>query len=252
VGYIPDDNRKEFDSAINKTFLFRKGGIRSLNYNSNYNIYWGTEGTLRSWQIDEALSMYLRNNWYFTVHYSREYKLNENIRGPILVNLYGEADLGWYIPVLRHFDDFNNFRLRLLSGWDNQEGSRFSLEYTMGEHFDLEFQMMKISKSLSISRTLNLAADFYSINYEGNTDPNFQRNTIFVIKAKQYLTPEIFLRVYLQSNSVLHKKNILAQCVYQFKPPLGTVQLAYIKGDPSFGEIGTEHDRILIKITYGF
>lgn len=252
VGFIPDDNRKEIDAAVNKAFLFQKGGIRSINYDSNYNIYWGTEGTLRSWQIDEALSMYLRNNWHITVHYSREYKLNENIRIPVLTTLYSDPDAEWIVPTFKHYIDFNNYRLRLLSGWDNQEGSRFSLEYTMGKHFDLDFQLMKISKNLNITRTLNMAADFYSINFEGNLDPNFQRNTIFVIKAKQYFTPEIFVRLFVQSNAIIKKRNILAQCVYHFKPPLGTLQLAYIKGDPLFGVVRNEGDRILLKITFGF
>jgi hypothetical protein len=41
VGFVPDDNRRELDSALTKTFWLRKGPIERIGYESNYNVYWG-------------------------------------------------------------------------------------------------------------------------------------------------------------------------------------------------------------------
>ena len=58
---LPDDDRREMDSAIEKQFWFRSGPLEGLEYSSNYNIYWSQEGTLRSWQIDQGVDVQLRN-----------------------------------------------------------------------------------------------------------------------------------------------------------------------------------------------
>ena len=59
VGRIPDDDRREIDSAINKTLSVRSGAFEQIQYDSNYNIYWGQTGILRSWQVDESVGVEL-------------------------------------------------------------------------------------------------------------------------------------------------------------------------------------------------
>ena len=70
VGFIRDDNRRELDSALEKTFWFKRGFLERIDYGSNYNIYWGLEGTLRSWQIDQGLSFDLRNKLALRAEYT--------------------------------------------------------------------------------------------------------------------------------------------------------------------------------------
>ncbi|MFQ5677246.1 MAG: DUF5916 domain-containing protein, partial [bacterium] len=41
IGFIRDDDRRELDSAIEKTFWIRNGLFERTKYDSNYNIYWG-------------------------------------------------------------------------------------------------------------------------------------------------------------------------------------------------------------------
>jgi len=41
VAFIRDDNRREVDSALEKTFWIKSGPFERLEYGSNYNIYWG-------------------------------------------------------------------------------------------------------------------------------------------------------------------------------------------------------------------
>jgi hypothetical protein len=79
VAFIRDDNRRELDSALEKTFWIKSGPFERLEYGSNYNIYWGTEGTLRSWQIDQGLDLDLRIKFSLATDYTEEYKLFEKI-----------------------------------------------------------------------------------------------------------------------------------------------------------------------------
>ena len=60
--YAPDLNCNVpavslMDSALNKDFWLREGAVERVGYDSNYNIYWSQENELRSWRIDEAVSV---------------------------------------------------------------------------------------------------------------------------------------------------------------------------------------------------
>jgi len=117
VGLIPDDNRRELDSAINKAFSFKGGMIERIGYISSYNVYWGMDGTLRSWQIDEGLYLDLINN-YFTLSllHTMEYKINDGFIGPKLTFIPSKG--GWSELYTRSF---------------RNDRTRFASEFNAGE-----------------------------------------------------------------------------------------------------------------------
>ena len=49
------DNVVNWISAIKKTFWMTSGILQRTQYDSNNNIYWGQDGTLSSWQIDQSI-----------------------------------------------------------------------------------------------------------------------------------------------------------------------------------------------------
>ncbi len=57
VGFVRDDNRRELDSALEKTVWFETGFVEQVEYGSNYNVYWGQDGTLRDWSVDQSLEL---------------------------------------------------------------------------------------------------------------------------------------------------------------------------------------------------
>ena len=254
VGFIPDDNRQELDSRISKTFFFEKGGMERIRYDSNYNIYWGTDGTLRSWQIDEGVWLVLKSKWYFLFQHSREYKLNEDIRGPVMVPGYEDLEdpTSYVHSVPKYFKHFRNYRTKVISGMDKGEGSRFSLEFTMGKNFDLDFQLMRMRKSFRISQVTFANFDFYGLRYQGNNEPMFQSTTILVIDITHYLTQNLYIKSFVQTNSAIKKRNFQFYCTYLFKPPYGSVQLAFQRGTAPFGLAGTQGNTFLLKLIYGF
>ena len=254
IGFIPDDNRQELDARLSKTFFFEKGGMERIRYDSNYNIYWGTDGTLRSWQIDEGVFFGLKSKWYFVLQHSQEYKLNEDIRGPILVpGFLDEEDPFDYFPtVLKYFKHFRNQRTKVVSGFDKGEGSQFSLDFTIGKNFDLDFQLMRMKKSFRISQTTFVNFDFFALRYQGNVEPRFQSTEILIMDISHYLTKNLYLKGLVQTNTSIQKRNFQFYATYLFKPPYGSVQLGFQRGTAPFGLKGSQGNTFLLKLMYGF
>ena len=75
AGFVSDDDRRELDSALEKTWPLKKGFLERIYYSSNYNIYWSTAGILRSWQVDQWLECDLRNRFSLELSHNEEFKL---------------------------------------------------------------------------------------------------------------------------------------------------------------------------------
>jgi len=245
VGFIPDDNRRELDSAINKTFQFRRGILEQIRYRSNYNIYWGMDGTLRSWQIDEGLFFDLKNKKFtLSVLHTMEYKLNEYFLEPKFI--YIKSKDGW---IKLYTKDFRNDRTRFGSSFYGGEWQQFSLFVTLGRNYGSKFQMFGISKQLKITENLFSEYNFYSIRYRLES---LYSTYIHVLKLTINMSENIFGTIFFQRNSDIGKSNFQVVCTYAFKPPFGTIQLIYQKGSPEFGVIGTPGQTIFLKLGYVF
>ena len=78
TGFVRDDNRRELDSAFEKTFWPAGSAFERVEYSSNYNIYWAAnDSTLRSWQIDQGVEIDLRNRVSFEAAWQEEFILFE-------------------------------------------------------------------------------------------------------------------------------------------------------------------------------
>jgi hypothetical protein len=130
VGFIRDDNRRELDSALEKTFWFKRGFLERINYESNYNIYWGLQGTLRSWQIDEALSFDLKNKLSLQADHTEEYKLFE--------------------------EEFRNRQTEFTLGYNTREWQSARVVYGFGRNFGLRFDLVRGTVNFRLVKDLSL------------------------------------------------------------------------------------------------
>lgn len=224
VGFIRDDNRRELDSALEKTFWVKKWGFDRIAYESNYNIYWGTDGTLRSWQIDEGLTFDLKNKLSLEAQHHEEYKLFEK--------------------------DFRNRETDLTLGYNTREWQSAEVTYSFGKNFDSEFRL--VEGTLNYKLTPDCALEYALTRLVFDPDPEKESTWIHVIRATNYFTKDLFLKVFYQINSSIDKKNIQVLFVYRFQPPFGLVQLAYQKGTARFGEKGNQGHTLFFKIAYMF
>lgn len=224
VGFIRDDNRRELDSAVEKIFFLRKWGFDRIEYFSNYNIYWGLDGTLRSWKIDECLEIDLKNKFSFEVEHHEEYKLYEK--------------------------KFRNRQTDFEIGYNTREWQSASLTYSFGRNFDKNFYLIEGDVNYKITESLSFSYELTQLKF----DPDIENDStwIHVVRMTNYFTNDLFIKLFYQINSVIDKKNIQLLFVYRFQPPFGMIQLAYQRGTARFGEKGTQGHTLFLKLAYMF
>jgi hypothetical protein len=229
VGFIRDDNRHELDSAVEKTFWLKKWGFDRIQYESNYNIYWGIDGTLRSWKIDEELTFDLQNKFSIDIEHHQEYKAQDD----------------------EFFEkDFRNHETEIELGYNTREWQNARISYTFGRNFDSDFQLVEGGLNYKITQDFSLQYSLTRVIFD--PDPEEETTWIHVIRATNYFTNDLFLKVFYQINSSIDKRNIQVLFVYRFQPPFGSIQLAYQKGTARFGERGTQGHTLFLKIAYMF
>lgn len=224
VGFVSDDNRRELDSALEKTFFLKTGGLERIAYESNYNIYWGMNGGLRSWQVDQGLNLDLRNKFSFEVQHSEEYKLYEK--------------------------EFRNRQTELNLGYNTREWQSAEIAWSFGRNYDLDFHL--VEGRLNYKLTSDFSLEYGLTRLTFNPDPEKENTWIHVFRATNYFAKDLFLKVFYQIHTAIDKRNIQVLFVYRFQPPFGLVQLAYQKGTARFGERGNQDHALFFKVAFVF
>lgn len=224
VGYIRDDNRRELDSAVTKTFWTGGALLDKIDYSSNYNIYWGMDRTLRSWDAWNALTFDLKNKLSFKVRHEEEFKLFEK--------------------------EFRNRQTMLEAGYNTREWESASVSWTFGRNYDADFTLIGADIQRKITRDLSLAYGLSRLSL--NPDPDSDSTWIHSLRATQYFHKDLFLKLFFQTNSAIDKRNIQAVFAWRFQPPFGQIQLAYQKGTARFGEKGNQGHTLFVKLAYVF
>ena len=224
IGRITDDDRREADSAINKTIWIRSGAFEQIQYDSNYNIYWGQTGTLRSWQIDESVEVEFRNRFSSEFSWTEEYKLFEK--------------------------DFRNRQIGLQLGYNTREYQSVGAGVEFGRNFDADFQLWDVSARYKF--TDGFSTEYSLERLVLDPDPEGESTWIHVIRANQFFTKDLFLRVFFQTNTAISRRNLQAVFVWRYLPPFGTIQVAYQRGTAAFNEPSTQGHTLFLKATAVF
>ena len=219
VGFVSDDDRRELDSALEKTWWLKKGFMERVEYNSNYNAYWSSAGALRSWQVDQGLECDLRNRFSLELSHSEEFKLYEK--------------------------EFRNRETSLELGYNQREWQMAALSYSFGRSFDSRFQLWQAGINRKLGDKLSLEYDLNRLILE--PDPEQETTWIHVLRLDYFFNKDLFLKLFFQLNSALEKKNIQLVFVWRFQPPFGMLQLAYQQGSLRFGERGDTRPALYLK-----
>ncbi len=224
VGFVRDDNRRELDSALEKTFWFKRGFLERIGYESNYNIYWGLQGTLRSWQVDEGLSFDFKNKLSLQADHTEEYKLFEQ--------------------------EFRNRQTQFTLGYNTREWQSASVAYSFGRNFGLNFDLVRGTINYRLAKDLSLEYGLTRLVFD--PDPDGDSTWIHSVRATYNFTSDLFLKLYYQVNSAIDKMSVQLLFVYRFQPPFGLIQFAYQRGSTVFGVAGERTDTLFMKIAYMF
>ncbi len=223
IGFVRDDNRRELDAAVEKTFWIRRF-VERLEYDSNYNIYWSQRGILRSWQIDESIDVEFRNRLSLTLAHREEFK--------------------------RFEADFRNRQTSFGLGYNTREFQSVSGRITVGRNFDADFVLITAGGGYKITKDLSIEMDLQRLALD--PDPDGESTWIPVIRANQFFTRDLFVRVFFQTNSAIDRRNVQAVFVYRYRPPFGTVQVAFQRGTAEFGQRSDQGNTLFVKATAVF
>lgn len=200
IGYIKDDDRKEFDSALEKEIWIRAFNIDKLNYDSNYNIFWSQAGTLRSWEVKQSLGIELTNRFSLEYDYEEGYELD----------IAGE---------------FNNTSNGFEFGYNKEEFNSVIINYETGKNYGLDFNLVECEIGYKFTPSFSAQYSLQSINFA--PDPESENSQIHLVRINQFFTKDIYLKGFYQLNTASEQQDIQIIFVYRYEPPFGTAQIVY-------------------------
>lgn len=222
IGFVRDDDRREADSALSKTFWIKKGALEKLEYDSNYNAYWSQRGRLRSWEVRQSLEAEFRNRL--------------------------SVEVGYVGDLQRFEKEFHNRRLELQLGYNTREYQSVQIGIELGRNFDSDFKFFTVEAKRKLGDQLSVEYELERLSL----DPERESTWIHVLRANHFFTKDLFLRVFFQTNSAIDRKNLQAVFVWRYKPPLGTVQAAFQRGTAAFGQRSEQGNTLFLKLTTVF
>ncbi|MBT3229396.1 MAG: carbohydrate binding family 9 domain-containing protein [Candidatus Marinimicrobia bacterium] len=214
IGYVKDDDRKEFDSALEREIWIREFNIDKLNYESNYNIFWSQAGTLRSWEVKQSLGIELTNRFSLEYDYEEGYELDDE-------------------------REFNNISNGFEFGYNKDEFKSIIVNYETGKNYGLDFDLVECEIGYIFTTSFSAQYGLQSIHFA--PDPENENSQIHLLRVNQFFTKDIYLKGFYQLNTSSEQQDIQIIFVYRYEPPFGTVQFVY-QHNPANSFQNTEED----------
>ena len=71
-----------------------------------------------------------------------------------------------------------------------------------------------------------------------------------MVRASRFFTPDLFLRVFFQTNSVIDRRNVQAVFVYRYRPAVrGPSRSPISAGTAAFGQRSDQGHTLFLKLT---
>ncbi len=224
VGFFTDDDRKTFDTNASHTFWLDDGPIENVRPRVNYNRYESQEGVLRSTVLSANVDVVFRNGWEVALQYRDEFKLFEK--------------------------EFDNDRTVLTVTWDGRDGRKVSAYAGGGYNFDNDLTLYGATVEWPFGDRWRFSYDLTRLELE--PDLENETTTIHVLEVLYSFNPDLFLKLFVQTNSAIDKENVQAQWVWRFKPPFGSLQIAYQRGTSEQGQQSEQGDTFFTKFSWVF
>jgi len=240
IGFIRDDDRKEFDTNLGHTFWINRYGINSIESSVNYNRYYSQKGYLRSYDTDLSLEITWLKKWSLEISYNDRF--------------YAE-----YKDIFEK--DFNNNMAGAELKYDNKQGMILSAEYSKGFNFDRDVEVVSGAVDLTLMKGWNAEYKFER-NWFRPFDPK-DNSWIHYVRTSYYINKDMFLKLFYQtrtsmrrnwfdSDNELLRKTFQAVFVWRFLPPFGSIQFAYQEGTLRYTETEASGRTLFTKLSWVF
>jgi hypothetical protein len=224
IGFLEDDDRREVDAEAEHRIRFQNSSVEEVKGKVNYNRYWSQEGVLRSWELETKIEMVFTDGWQIELSYDDGFELFEK--------------------------EFRNSLTSLQVGYDNRRGRSVYLEVGTGTNFDSDVTLATFETEFKITDAWNVQYEATWLDLE--PDPEGESTWIHVFRTKYYVTNNLFATLFVQTNSAIDKENIQLLAVWRFRPPFGSVQVAYQRGSSEFGKPSVQGDTLFTKLSWVF
>jgi len=156
------------------------------------------------------------------------------------------------IPLNPSFAEFAGSLLvsELEIGYNTREWQHAAFSYSFGQNFDRDFHMLEGEVNFKLTRDFSASYGLERVLFD--PDPENESTWIHVLRATNYFTNDLFVKLFYQINTAIDKSNVQVLFVYRFQPPFGSVQIAYQKGTGEFGERGVQGNTLFLKFAYMF
>jgi len=213
VGFVRDDDRREVDSNLRKTFWINRYGVESVSPGINYNRYWGHDGVLRRWEDTNSLSAKFLKKWEFSLRHTEERIRFEKV-----------------------------FRNRSVSGeigFDDKMGKAFSIEYSGGRNYDRDLE--RLAGEVDVKVLDGWDVTYYFAKHWFRPAAPDDNTWIHYVRSTYYVNTDLYFKLFYQTRHAfersfpdpsfdLLRKNLQLVFVWRFIPPFGSLQLAYQEG----------------------
>jgi hypothetical protein len=224
IGFLRDDDRREFDTNGTHTFWFENGVFEKVKGGVNYNRYWSQEGVLRSWELDAEVDIVFSSRWEVEISYVDEFELFEK--------------------------EFRNSITSVEVGYDNRAGRSIFIGVGTGRNFDSDLKLATLELQYRLSKAWELSYELTWLDLD--PDPEMESTWIHVLRSSYYFTNDLFVSLFVQTNSVISKENVQLLGVWRFKPPFGSLQIAYQRGTSEIGAPSEQGDTLFTKLSWVF
>lgn len=222
VGFIRDDDRREFDTNLSHTFWLKERAVEKIEAGINYNRYWSQTGVLRSWELDSDFDVILSSRWEIELSRNEEFK--------------------------RYEKDYYNRETTLDLGYDNRAGRSAQISYGFGRNYDSDLRLVRARTTYKVTDAWN--ASYSLTRLWLNPDPDNEGTWIQVLRSNYYFNKDFYLKLFYQSSSVIDKQNVQAVIVWRFLPPFGSLQLAYQSGTSRIGTPSDQEHALFTKLSW--
>jgi hypothetical protein len=224
VGFLRDDDRREFDTNFTKTLWPEGGIIEKVEAGANYNRYWSQDGVLRSWELEPDVEIVFRSGWEIEIEYVDEFQLFEK--------------------------EFRNHRTVIAVGWDGRDGRSVFAIAGSGVNYDSDLELYGFDAAWKIGDSFRLSYSLTRLVLD--PDPENETTWIHVLETLYAFNPDLYIKLFVQTNSAIDKLNVQAVGVWRFSPPFGSVQLAFQRGTSEVGEESEQGNTIFTKLSWVF
>ena len=235
IGFIRDDNRREFDTNIKQQFWINKFGIEDITPSVNYNMYWSNLGVLRSWDLSNSLSIKFLKKWSLGFKYGEEFKRFEK--------------------------DFRNNDVEGTIQYDNKRGHSFILLYGDGYNYDRDYKTVGGMVTLKLLEGWNLT--YHVRGYWFTPDNDEDNSVIHYLRSTYYLNKDLYFKLFYQTRYDvtermfdpqfdMNRETMQFVFVWRFLPPFGSIQLALQQGTTRVTDIVGNDRTIFTKLSWVF